>query len=172
MVDYPDVQENINNKNAFVSKSKKDLKFYSLDGQTNRARIKSCLFIPIELHKKECHYIILLSKSRKLRLPKKELASYNMLANILSVGIMNSYLEKSEAELVHSIFQKNQEMEYILSHSDNMIVSFDQNSRILDMNKRARDILGVTTDDLQTLKYADFIHADDLTFSKAVEKRS
>ena len=170
VVDYPDVQENICNKNVFVSKSKKDLKFYSLDGQTNRARIKSCLFIPIELHKKECHYIILLSKSRKLRLPKKELASYNMLANILSVGIMNSYLEKSESELVHSIFQKNQEMEYILSHSDNMIVSFDQNSRILDMNKRARDILGVTTDDLQTLKYADFIHADDLTFSKQLKK--
>lgn len=170
IVEYPDIQKNINLNRAFVSQSRKDLKFYSLSGITKRVKIKSCLFLPIELQNEVNHYIILFSKTKKIRINKKEASAFNMLANILSSGIMNSQLEENEAGLIHSIFLKNQEMEYILSHSDNLIVTFDQNSNILEMNRRAREILGVTVEDFSDFKYEDFIHSDDLSFKKKVQK--
>ena len=170
MVEYPDMQRNIELKRVFVSKSRKELKFYSLSGFTKRVNIQSCLFLPIELQNEVNHYIILFSKNKMTQFSKKEEAAFNMLANILSAGILNSQLEQNEAGLIQSIYLKNQEMDYILSHSDNMIIAFDQYSNILEMNRRAREILGVTTDDLSTLKYEDFIHADDTNFKKKVEE--
>jgi diguanylate cyclase (GGDEF)-like protein/PAS domain S-box-containing protein len=160
-------QEKVKFKKAFLLEKSKLFEIENTASTKGSIKIQAGLFIPIAVNDKQ-YFVVLFSKKKKFSFSKRELSAFDLVGEVIESGITRIELEQTETALLNSIINKNKELVYINTHSPNIVLTFDRDSRFVEVNQKAREILGIDANRLDQYYYEDFIHPDDVYFKNEV----
>ena len=167
IIENTDFQEQVKFKKVFLLENSNLFEIEDEVSEKGNIKIRSGLFIPIDVNDKH-YFVVLFSKRRKISFSKRELSAFDLVGEVIESGITRIELEQKETILLNSIINKNKELVYLNAHSPNIVLTFDKNSKFIDVNQKACEILGIDPTQLDQYFYEDFIHPDDIYFKDEV----